>query len=63
MAVKIDVFFIKINMFQGLKSKVQVKAYCVFTHRFIAFDRHFRSFRGTNLNENRCIGAFNLADH
>ena len=58
-----SMFSIKINMFQGLKSKVQVKAYCVFTHPFIAFDRHFRSFRGTILNENRYIGAFNLADH
>ena len=36
---------------------------CVFSHCFIAFDPNFRSFRGTNLNENRCIGAFNLADH
>ena len=36
---------------------------CVFIYCFIAFDPNFRSFRGTNLNENRYIGAFNLADH
>ena len=35
----------------------------MFIYCFIAFDPNFRSFRGTNLNENRYIGAFNLADH